>query len=277
MFIITNYLDVEAESRRTDGFVVEECGDYVPELAGYVIVCREHRVSTILEWAQNNMGDKYKLFEKQFGMNKQKAMMFIRIKGGIKSFTEEFMMQAGGLEQFKELYCKEEPKPEPEPEPEPIPELEPEPTEPEPEPVEPAEPEPEPEPVEPIESVELAEPEPVPTEIIRENLLGNAGCHNGCIFNSDGTFKGFTEGQIVSLLRQLRELDNRIAMDTLHPDYILTKQELEESIDVLDKVSPSLYKAFILSEAQNATDEIDRIRTSVMLDKFSSFITTLNR
>ena len=101
-------------------------------------------------------------------------------------------------------------------------------------------------------------------------------CNEMCIYNSDGSFKGFTEGQIVSMLSHLKELDKRIAMDTLNPEYILTEDELRNAAPFLDTIAPSVFKAFITYLVLNASSETDRIRSSVMLDNLCSFLNSMN-
>lgn len=291
MFIICNYLDVCNKHNLPDGFLVEECCDYDESLADYAIVCQSYREGNILAWAEANMGDKYQMFKKQFAINPTKAMIFIRLKGEIKSYTEDLVMQSGGLEEFKKLYCKplgnnvqtlelndvsasEQVLPT-------------------------------------TDSEEETEPEVVEdqTEIVKdpyayENDSENENesecqtedsevysaseekentqskvikyCNEMCIYNSDGSFKGFTEGQIVSMLSHLKELDKRIAMDTLNPEYILTEDELRNAAPFLDTIAPSVFKAFITYLVLNASSETDRIRSSVMLDNLCSFLNSMN-
>lgn len=108
---------------------------------------------------------------------------------------------------------------------------------------------------------------------IKEEMID---CNRPCIYNKDGSFKGFTEGEIVTMLNLLKSLDKRIALDTLSPEYILTESEMKESVPTLDAIAPSVYKAFVLYMVNGCSDEMDRIRTSVFLDKFSTFVRTLN-
>ena len=291
MFIICNYLDVCNKRNLPDGFLVEECGDYDESLADYAIVCQNYREGNILAWAEANMGDKYQMFKKQFAINPTKAMIFIRLKGEIKSYTEDLVMQSGGLEEFKKLYCKplgnnvqtlelndvsasEQVLPTTD-----------------------SEEETEPGVVE--DQTEIVE-DPYAYENDSENENESEGqtedsevysareekentqskvikyCNEMCIYNSDGSFKGFTEGQIVSMLSHLKELDKRIAMDTLNPEYILTEDELRNAAPFLDTIAPSVFKAFIAYLVLNASSETDRIRSSVMLDNLCSFLNSMN-
>lgn len=293
MFIVCNYLDVENKNARTDGFVVENCSEYNEALEDYVIVCREHRIENVIEWARNNMGNRFDMFRKQLEISKEKAMVFVKAKGGIKSYTEEMIEQAGGLDTFMEIYCKpvqsqtigkstgvldennsngeieqiletvesesdtnqEDVEVFPqeeiiESEKEQITEIQPKQELPR----------------------ELEEPEKITPVRVPEKV-----CNSACIYNSDGTFKGFTDGQVLTMLNHLKTLDKRIALNTLNPDYVLSTEELDESQAILDSISPSVYKAFFLFMSKNVTGELDRIRTSVLLDQFASFVQSLNK
>lgn len=311
MFIVCNYLDVCKKNDVRDGFVVEQCSVYDKSLESLVVVCREHRISNVLDWAKTNMGTKYPMFEKQFGINKTKAMCFIKAKGGIKSFTEELVISCGGLEAFKKMFMMESPEVD-FVEPESVEETEPAVMETEPvtsttvmtESVTEASPTPvveqpvvESSPVAaPVTSqivapVSVVEPEvrTFDTEYRNASFSGTDEferrderkeekvCHRDCIYNADGSFKGFTEGDILSLVAKLRDMNNRIALDDLDPDKVLTKSEFTQVATYLDTVSPSIIKAFILHELDNVTTETDRIRMSAVLDKLSTFIMTLNK
>lgn len=291
MFIICNYLDVCNKHNLPDGFLVEECCDYDESLADHAIVCQSYREGNILAWAEANMGDKYQMFKKQFAINPTKAMIFIRLKGEIKSYTEDLVMQSGGLEEFKKLYCKplgnnvqtlelndvsasEQVLPTTDSEEE----TEPEVVEDQTEIVE-----------DPYayennsENENESECQTEDSEVYsaseeKENTQSKVikYCNEMCIYNSDGSFKGFTEGQIVSMLSHLKELDKRIAMDTLNPEYILTEDELRNAAPFLDTIAPSVFKAFITYLVLNASSETDRIRSSVMLDNLCSFLNSMN-
>ena len=102
-------------------------------------------------------------------------------------------------------------------------------------------------------------------------------CVCDCIYNSDGSFKGFTEGQILKLLNELRELDNRIALDDLNPDYVMSTEELQMAVEKLEDFSPSVFKAFFIRSAQGATTETERIRCSQLIDQFINFLQSLNK
>ena len=299
MFLVCNYLDVERIDSRTDGFVVEECGEYDNSLSDLVIVCREHRIANVKEWACSQMGNKATLFERQFKINPTKAMTFVRLKLRIPSFTEELVNQAGGTERFKELYDVKPigilSKPEETTEEnsvivgesvaqsESIPEV----------PVQEVSVQEVPVQEVPVQEVSVQEvsiqeeavreasiqKEAVPGEseqgTISTYLAVHPQCHTTCIYNTDGTFKGFTEGQILTMLEHLHALDKRIALDSLNPKYVLSAEELEEASKFLDSISPSVFKAFILYEASQAESETDRIRISAILDRFSSYMSTM--
>ena len=102
-------------------------------------------------------------------------------------------------------------------------------------------------------------------------------CVCDCIYNSDGSFKGFTEGQILKLLNELRELDNRIALDDLNPDYVMSTEELQMAVEKLEDFSPAVFKAFFIRSAQGATTETERIRCSQLIDQFINFLQSLNK
>lgn len=307
MFIVCSYLDVERKDHRTDGFVVEECGKFVPELDGCVIVCREHRENSVTEWARNNMESKYTLFEKQFAANKSKAMRFLATKGGIISYTLEMVEQAGGLDAFKEAYHLNH-----------VPGIEVEVMTEEKPPMQEEEinsgfstmdvgnvtfPE---HPKDFIESISHEQKPPIEIsteetktdrefQIFAEEIMGQSEiptvareckeegpsiqfeahhCPSNCIYNPDGTFKAFTEGQILNLLQHLKELDQRIALGSLNPEYVLTEEELLEADRLLDTISPSVFKAFLKFMTQNTATEMDRIRVSSVLDEFTAFFAT---
>lgn len=301
MFIVCNYLDVCKKTDVPDGFIVEQCSVYDESLAELVVICREHRIANVLDWAKTNMGAKYPMFEKQFGINKTKAMCFIKAKGSIKSFTEELVLSCGGIDEFKKMFLITPEEDESDTEDvlefedtgdavtisDPVVESEPLP---EPEPVVP-------EPVVTPEPAHLSEPvvqtlDSFPMDNIRNAAVSGSDeferlddsnhseekkCHRDCIYNADGSFKGFTEGDILNLVAKLRDMDNRIALDDLDPDKVLTKSEFAQVATYLDTVSPSIIKAFILHELDNVSTETDRIRMSAVLDKLSTFISTLNK
>ena len=102
-------------------------------------------------------------------------------------------------------------------------------------------------------------------------------CVCDCIYNSDGSFKGFTEGQILNLLIHLRELDSRVALEGLNPDYIMTEEELQASVEHLEEFSPSIFKAFFLRSVQSAKSETERIRCSQLIDQLLDFLQSLNK
>lgn len=102
-----------------------------------------------------------------------------------------------------------------------------------------------------------------------------SGCGKNCIYNSDGTFKGFHDGQIVFLLQQLKDLDKRVALDTLDPEYILDRESLNETSTFLESISPTVFKGFILEYIGRAESELDFIRVSVILDKFAEYLDSL--
>lgn len=324
MFIVCNYLDVCRETDVPDGFIVEQCSAYDESLNGLVVICREHRIGNVLDWAKTNMGAKYPMFEKQFSINKTKAMCFIKAKGSIKSFTEELVLSCGGIDEFKKMFLTENTT---QPETDEVLELDDvtvsEPIV-EPEPVD------EPEPVTVVQSATVSENEAklgpsaedvadimkasgvgptmhvnttqvlnsFPMDSVRNAAISGSDdferldeikragevnrfeerkCHRDCIYNADGSFKGFTEGDILSLVAKLRDMNNRIALDDLDPDKVLTKSEFAQVATYLDTVSPSIIKAFILHELDNVSTETDRIRMSAVLDKLSTFISTLNK
>lgn len=102
-----------------------------------------------------------------------------------------------------------------------------------------------------------------------------SGCGKNCIYNSDGTFKGFHDGQIMSMLQQLKDLDKRIALETLNPEYVLDKESLAEAATFLETVSPAVFKGFILEYMTKPVSETDFIRVSVLLDKFAGYLDSL--
>lgn len=278
MFVICNYLDVEHKKNRTDGFVVEECSQYDESLSDYVIVCREHRINNIMTWAHANMEDKYSMFLKQFETNQTKAMIFVRLIGKIDSYTGEMVAQAGGLEEFKDMYCKplgSDVSTLPVSDVSSITSEEEEPQEVEQE---------EKEQVEPEEQIEIIssnigdteeESKKIQEQPVYDMPQQVRHCNEMCIYYPDGTFKGFTEGQITNMLGKLHELDKRIALDTLNPEYILNEDELKKALPILDDVAPSMYKAFVTYLVMNASTEMERIRVSVLLDQLTSFINTI--
>lgn len=354
MFIVCNYLDVSRLDAVPDGFVVEECSKYSDDLDGYAIICREHRIENVMNWARTNMGAKFPMFEKQLSINKTKAMCFIKAKGKIKSFTEEFVLSCGSLEKFKETYgigkeeeTPSEPVQEDATQSDVVTETVEETTEDQTEKVaadtvtkesddetdqsvperilteeEKRDLSTEPIQIQNVGSVVTpivdtpVEPAPVlvPTEtqvveesasnaeeqIIEEINPNDASqlqyaairkseeeaqsyspvvqkCQQDCIYNSDGTFKGFTEGQVLKLLQHLKELDNRIALDDLDPEYVLTTEEVEKTATYLDSVAPSIFKAFFIREVSNVGSEADRIRISAILNHLAAFIASLNK
>lgn len=346
MFAVCNYLEISDNEHITDGFVVEDCGEHYEELYGYFVVCREHRVTHVFDWAKMNMGVFFTQFEKQFKINQKKAMRFIASNGKIASFTEEYVESCGGVEKFKQLYCyssqpevrvdtvvEEEQKvssagalsPQPESQHDPQPESKPvmhtrhsfigdtvehpKPQQPimtqEPpsewklgtqsancfvadsfNPVDVTEPEPQLQPAITVSEPESqTEPKPTMQSAVSfvdssPNSIASAAqltaSPESVLFNSDGSFKGFKEGQIVNMLQQLRELDNRIALDTLNPDNILNEEEIRKSAELIDTLAPSVFKGFILDELKHVKTESDFIRVTSLLNNFSSYIVSLN-
>lgn len=358
MFIVCNYLDVSRLDAVPDGFVVEECSQYDDALNGYAIICREHRIENVMDWARTNMGAKFPMFEKQLSINKTKAMCFIKAKGKIKSFTEEFVLSCGSLEKFKEAYgigkvvsapsdsvhedsisndgvedevvdvtgdstgmevadnaadqsnevveqsasggisvaekggldsapiqdvgsvvmpivdtpiestsAIKETKLTDEKETEVTDEKET---------------------VINVMEPAIEEINPNDTDQLRYAAIQKSDEESGCnsaihkyqqddIYNSDGSFKGFTEGQVLKLLQHLKELDNRIALDDLDPDYVMTTEEIEMAATYLDSVAPSIFKAFFIREVSNADSEVSRIRISAILNHLATFIASLNK
>lgn len=117
---------------------------------------------------------------------------------------------------------------------------------------------------------------PVYDEPLQESVQEPALPPEAALFTNDGTFKGFREGQVISILQQLRDLDKRITLDTLNPDDILNAKEIEGAAELLDSVAPSIFKAFIMDELKHVVTEADYIRVSALLNNFSSFLATVN-
>lgn len=296
MNILCKFFDAVCEKDFSEGYLIERCAEVDNELSDYVIICTESKAAQLKEWARENLGEKFTMFEKQFLVNSQKAMVFIKVLYKIDSFTSDFVDFVGGKEEFFRLYGEikqlEKPK--------------------------------EAEEVTQETSIfdDLADEE---SEVAAEEALGvgeesteavvkelmtaidesvtetkesnestevvvdeftteesgllqteKSVCPRPCIFNTDGSFKGFTEGEIVSMLSLLNELDSRIALDTLNPKYILTANEMKEALPTLDMIAPSVYKAFIMHMVSGCTDETERIRVTVLLDKLSTYINTLS-
>lgn len=324
-------LDVCKTNAIPDGFIVEDCGEKYPELSGYSIICREHRISEVLDWAKETLGVKYPMFEKQFSVSKTKAMTFIRVKLGIKSFTSEFVNSCGSVEEFMKQYCSSDDQvstteksditvSENEAsiselgdtigttttteqndlhddtgfEEELITEQKSEDSEDaanttteclqteeseditdvdnkdgesevcvgESEAL--------------VEDSELIAEKPSTDEESDELQISHE-CPAGCIYDSSGEFKGFSEGQILNMLQHLKDLDDRICLDSLNPDDIMTDNELQQSMVYLDTVAPSVFKAFLMQEVESVKTESDKIRVSAMLNKFSGFLYQLSR
>ena len=358
MFIVCNYLDVSRLDAVPDGFVVEECSQYDDALNGYAIICREHRIENVMDWARTNMGAKFPMFEKQLSINKTKAMCFIKAKGKIKSFTEEFVLSCGSLEKFKEAYgigkvvsvssdsVHEDSISNDDVEDEvveatgdstgmgvadnaadqsnevveqstsggisvaekggldsapiqnvgsvvmPIVDTPTESTSAIKETKVTDEKETEvtdaKETIISVVEPAIEEINPNDTDQLRYAAIQKSDEESGCdsaihkyqqddIYNSDGSFKGFTEGQVLKLLQHLKELDNRIALDDLDPDYVMTTEEIEMAATYLDSVAPSIFKAFFIREVSNADSEVSRIRISAILNHLATFIASLNK
>lgn len=346
MFIICNNLDIEHKNARTDGVIVEECETYDPTLSDYVVVCREHKLPSVMEWVDTNMGKRKNMFYSQFDHDPKKAMIFVKHAGGIDSFTGELVSQAGGLQQFRDIYCK--PAPETEDNFKPLtafdtsttstlsetdseiaadesdteatskpelsetqlplyPPLVQVPPLPESAQLEfdefdasenPEEPEDwfmhsdtetqeltkqsviesEPESGIPIQAQEVCESEVLEEAHTKSSNLPNEQttkfCTQNCIYNSDGSFKGFTEGQILTMLAELKHLDERIVRGTLDPDYILEEHDMPKASALVEQLSPSAIKDFFLFEVKCAKCEEDRIRVSQLLDRLATFVAT---
>lgn len=290
MNILCKFFDAVCEKDFSDGHLIERCAEFDNELNDYVIICTESKAAQLKEWARENLGDKFSMFEKQFSVNSQKAMVFIKVLYKIDSFTKDFVDFVGGKEEFFRLYGDVK-QPEPEEVAEPLTQ-----TKSVFDDLADSEEEPIAESEETLKELMTAIEEPKteeetkekPSESVEQPSDGlvmdemkllqteKQVCPRPCIFNMDGSFKGFTEGEIVSMLSLLNELDSRIAIDTLNPKYILTADEMKEALPTLDMIAPSVYKAFVMHMVSGCTDETERIRVTVLLDKLSTYINTLS-
>lgn len=303
MFTVCNFLEISNTKDIPDGFIVEECSKYYSELNNFFVICREHREQLMLEWVQGSLGQFYPLFEKQFSLNKRTAMSFLAANGKIASYTQEFVESCGGVERFKEIYTDNSFQFS-----EDLTQTEPENSEPDApdEPADITEPE---ESMEPTEEMGVLEEDFIgdnEVELVEEchstgsdnsaelsqDVLTQSEseteefciapnfqnrCGNECIYNADGSLRGLTEGEILNLLSKLREVDKRISLQSLDPDYVMTKDELLQTVNYLETLSPSIFKGFILYTIEKATTEAERIRISAILDEMANYVTSLNK
>lgn len=114
-----------------------------------------------------------------------------------------------------------------------------------------------------------------------EQSIVNVGqrCEH-CIYDKDGVFKGFTEGQRLTMLNKLHELDKEIALGTLNPEYVLNKDELDEAKVLLESYSSGAFKSFFIHYVELVRlhgSEADFMRISNLLDEFITFAQSFNR
>lgn len=351
MFVVCNYLDISKNIGDAD-IVIEDCGEFYPQLAGYKVICKDFRKQDVLEWVKSNTGSRSERFVKQWEIDASKALVMLRIQFKVPSYTREVVENLGGIEKYIEVmkidttpdnasvtpvesfeavtfsddsiaettmtpYVVNVANDEPEvPEPHEasvvftdamVYEDESSETEDSEACFEEEKVETESETVnvdddsaefDNIDSSEFADTldligEPdfsvsnevvteesqsgVEQSVLHEPIVVRKECACDCIYNSDGSFKGFTEGQLLNMLTHLRELDSRIALDGLDPEYVMTEEELQVAMEHLEEFSPSIFKAFFLRSVQSAKSETERIRCSQLIDQLLSFLQSLNK
>lgn len=112
-----------------------------------------------------------------------------------------------------------------------------------------------------------------PLQIIKDvqNVMANK------YFTSTGRFKGVDESMLLESLKELRDLDKRIALDTLDPDYVLSEEQLLRSADIVNTFGPAIFKSFFIEMILSAKDDRERIRVSALLDDFISYVNERSR
>lgn len=113
---------------------------------------------------------------------------------------------------------------------------------------------------------EIEENEPLQVVTDTQNMIAHK------YYSPTGRFMGVDEEALLDSLKELKDLDTRIALDTLNPDYVLTEEQLIKSADVVNSYGAPLFKAFFLHTIMNAKDDRERIRVSALLDDFVNYV-----
>lgn len=288
-----------------DGFIVEDCGEYDAALAGLSIVCRQHEISNVRDWIQNNTVSNVDHVLHTFDRAPERILKYVSSFKHVNSYTEEMVQDVGGIQAFLDKYAatplakqvSKDSKPvQAESE---IPEFEPMDLP----PINLSKSEPE----DPILAGEMAarksdemtelfpslenssdmqiekhvipvQPtQPNPTtqapvqRVVTEIVEVKKEVHNIQEYDP-ALIKDISDGDIAASLDHLRELNSQIALDGLNPDLVLSDSELDRAYTKLEAYPPTVFKGFILSLLSNVSTEVERFRVSSVLDDFATYV-----
>lgn len=92
------------------------------------------------------------------------------------------------------------------------------------------------------------------------------------VLNPDGTFKGFTTENFTEIAAAVKEIDNTINLGNLAEDEILTADEVKKSEKFLEDFDPYIFKDFILSVANKAETDAERVYVSGLVGRFLDYV-----
>lgn len=91
------------------------------------------------------------------------------------------------------------------------------------------------------------------------------------VFNSDGSFKGFSERNFVEIADSIRKLDDSVDLGDISSEDVLTEEEIKSIANEMDVFAPSLFKQFVINLCTTAESERDRLYVSNLLTKFVEY------
>lgn len=106
----------------------------------------------------------------------------------------------------------------------------------------------------------------------KEETMSERLCGLENLFNPDGTFKGFSEDNIEAIARDVKRMDERIALGSLDPNEILTEDELIKATECIEDFGPNIFKQFVLSICKQVENDADRVYVSGLIGRFLEYV-----
>lgn len=305
MFSICEYLNVCKKDSIPDGSLIEECGDFYPEvLDSFCIICRDHEMKRVEDWIRQNITQNTEHCVKMFLHSPGKFLSFIRSSRHVTSYTDEFINAAGGIQGFLDTYTTNSmgnygnvcnsmipadsiAEEHTDTASESVPLFH------------------EKQSANSINGAEhLAEPykDELPVANTKSTKDDTLDSSLDTLFDNKNGSKSepvvesvvkrvevieevhkiqnydpklitqITDEDILDSLMHLRELDSRISLDGLDPGMVLNDSQLKQAYDMIESYPPAVLKEFVLDLLTCVNSNVERIRVSSLLDDFATYI-----
>lgn len=292
MSSICKFMHICKETDPITGFVVEKCVDTFPALDGYVVVVTDYDKPQLRSWIEENVNRNVEHCLKMYEETPVVALNFVRATIGIKTYTSEIIDAAGGVQNFLDSLHNASSSVSAEVSSDDISEI--------PDIEDAIAVADESTPVEEVSTpamkaednsivdralalaetaqkdaeAKLASAEEKLAEA--ERLLAEANeLHTkfNDLFDKDLNFVGLDNPDMQEkVLARITELNSEIDLGNLSPEVVLTVEDMEAVSNLINNVSPSTLKQFMLKEASGAVDFADRARFSVVMNDLAAYL-----